>query len=138
MIEVEAYQWGWSVHYPAANVTTGDRIVLPVDRNVRFVLGSRDVIHSLYVPALGVKQDVLPGSETVARTRATETGEHRLYCAELCGAGHSRMQGTVVVLNGTAYDRWVERRRGEESARSATAAETTGPSRGAPQRSGVG
>jgi cytochrome c oxidase subunit 2 len=110
VVEVEAYQWGWSVHYPAANVTTRDRIVLPADRDVRFVLTSRDVIHSIYVPALGIKQDVFPGSEAVARTRATETGEYRLYCAELCGSGHTRMHGQVAVVNGTAYDEWVERR----------------------------
>ena len=69
---------------------------------------------------------------------ARAAGETGVYCAELCGTGHSRMQGTVVVLNGTAYDRWVERRRGEGPARSVTAAETTSPSRGAPQRPGVG
>jgi cytochrome c oxidase subunit 2 len=73
VIEIEAYQWGWAVHYPDADVTVRDRIVIPVDRDVRFVLSSRDVIHSIDVPALGIKQDILPGTETVARTRATET-----------------------------------------------------------------
>jgi cytochrome c oxidase subunit 2 len=106
VVEVDAYQWGWSFHYPAANVTTQDRLVLPVDRDVRFVMSSRDVIHSLYVPDLGLKQDVFPGSETVARTHATETGEYRLYCTELCGDGHARMHGEVVVLNETAYGEW--------------------------------
>jgi cytochrome c oxidase subunit 2 len=113
VVEVDAYQWGWSFHYPGANVTTRDRLVVPVDRDVRLRLSSRDVIHSVYVPALGVKQDVLPGTETVARTRATETGDYRLYCAELCGAGHARMHGRVTVLNETAYDRWVDRRAGD-------------------------
>jgi cytochrome c oxidase subunit 2 len=46
----------------------------------------------------------------VARTRPTETGEYRLYCAELCGDGHARMDGQVAVLNGSAYDTWVEER----------------------------
>jgi len=106
VIEVDAYQWGWSFHYPEANVTTEDRLTIPADRDVRLVLSSRDVIHSIYVPALGIKQDVIPGSETVARTRATEAGEYRLYCAELCGNGHARMHGQVAVLNETAYEAW--------------------------------
>lgn len=106
VIEVDAYQWGWEFHYPDANVTTRDRLVLPVDRDVRFVLTSRDVIHSIYVPALGIKQDIIPGTETIARTRATETGEYRLYCAELCGDGHARMHGQVAVMNETAYREW--------------------------------
>jgi len=110
VIEIEAYQWGWAVHYPDADVTVRDRIVIPVDRDVRFVLSSRDVIHSIDVPALGIKQDILPGTETVARTRATETGEYRLYCTELCGDGHARMDGQVAVLNETAYEAWIEER----------------------------
>lgn len=109
VVEVDAYQWGWSFHYTEANVTTRDRLVLPVDRDVRFVMSSRDVIHSLYVPDLGIKQDVFPGTETVARTHATEPGEYTLYCAELCGDGHARMHGEVVVLNETAYDDWQDR-----------------------------
>ena len=108
VVEVVAYQWDWEFRYPAANATSG-RLVIPVDRDVRFVLGSEDVIHSFYVPKLGVKQDVFPGHETVARTRATRTGEYRLYCAELCGVGHTRMQATVEVRNGSAYREWLER-----------------------------
>jgi cytochrome c oxidase subunit 2 len=108
-IRVAAYQWGWEFRYPEANVTTRTRLVIPVDTDVRFVTTSRDVIHLLFVPDLGVKQDAFPGHETVARTRATETGEYRLYCAELCGAGHARMHGTVDVRNGTAYRAWLER-----------------------------
>ncbi|RMB12598.1 cytochrome c oxidase subunit II [Haloplanus aerogenes] len=108
VIEVDAYQWGWAFHYPESNVTTEDRLTIPADRDVRLVLSSRDVIHSIYVPALGIKQDIIPGSETVARTRATETGEYRLYCAELCGDGHARMHGQVAVLNETTYEAWEE------------------------------
>lgn len=108
-IQVVAYQWGWEFRYPEANVTTGTRLVIPVDTDVRLVTTSRDVIHSLFVPELGIKQDVFPGHETVARTRATETGEYRLYCAELCGSGHARMDGTVDVRNRTAYRAWLER-----------------------------
>ncbi|PSP96763.1 cytochrome c oxidase subunit II [Halobacteriales archaeon QS_4_70_19] len=109
-VEVVAYQWGWQFTYPEANVTTRDELVVPVDRDVRLRMTSRDVIHSLFVPKLGVKQDVFPTQETVARTRATETGEYTLYCTELCGSGHSRMDGTVRVVNGSDYEEWLAAR----------------------------
>jgi cytochrome c oxidase subunit 2 len=107
-VEVLAYQWGWEFRYPGSNVTTAGRLVLPVDTDVRFVLSSADVIHSFYVPELGIKQDVFPGHESVARTRATDTGEYRLYCAELCGVGHTRMHATVDVRNASAYSAWLD------------------------------
>ena len=114
-IEVLAYQWGWEFRYPESNVTTQSRLVIPVDTDVRFVLSSADVIHSFYVPRLGVKQDAFPGHETVIRTHATETGEYRLHCAELCGARHAYMDGTVVVRNESDYRAWLDRRSNESS-----------------------
>ncbi|MFC7095749.1 cytochrome c oxidase subunit II [Halobaculum marinum] len=106
-VDVVAYQWGWEFRYPDANVTTDTRLVLPRGRDVVLSLHTRDVIHSFYVPDLGLKQDAVPGQTTPIRTRATETGEYRLYCAELCGVGHARMHGTVTVVSPSAYDEWL-------------------------------
>ena len=106
-IEVVAYQWGWEFVYPEENVTSQNRLVIPENTDVTFELRSRDVIHSLYVPGLGIKQDIFPGSTQVARTNATQTGSYDLYCAELCGSGHSRMHGTVVVVTQSEYDAWL-------------------------------
>jgi len=113
-IEVLAYQWGWEFTYPN-NVTTQDRLVIPRDTDIRFALTSTDVIHSIFIPDFGLKQDVFPSQETVARTNATQTGSYQLYCAELCGSGHSRMHGTVVVLNQSAYDDWMARQTGTDT-----------------------
>jgi len=107
-IDVLAYQWGWEFSYGEANVTTEERLVLPTDENVTFRLQTTDVIHAIYIPQLGVKQDIFPGRTMTARTHATEPGEYRLYCAEMCGAGHSKMNATVVVKNQSAYDAWIE------------------------------
>jgi cytochrome c oxidase subunit 2 len=112
-IEVVAYQWGWEFRYQGEDVTTQSRLVLPTDRDVYFSLVTRDVIHSFYVPKLGLKQDIIPGQTMQAKTRATRTGEYRLYCAELCGVGHTRMHGTVRVVSGTEYDAWLDDRRAE-------------------------
>lgn len=109
-IDVLAYQWGWEFSYGEANVTTEERLVLPADENVTFRLQTTDVIHAIYIPQLGVKQDIFPGRTMTARTHATEPGEYRLYCAEMCGAGHSKMNATVVVKNQSAYDAWMENR----------------------------
>jgi len=79
---------------------------------VRFTMTSSDVIHSLYIPKFGVKQDIFPSQETIARTRPTETRSYRLYCAELCGSGHSNMQATVVVMNQSDYDDWMAKQQG--------------------------
>ena len=107
-IDVLAYQWGWEFSYGEANVTTEERLVLPADENVTFRLQTTDVIHAIYIPQLGIKQDIFPGRTMTARTHATEPGKYRLYCAEMCGAGHSKMNATVVVKNQSAYDAWME------------------------------
>jgi len=107
-IDVLAYQWGWEFSYAEANVMTEERLVIPADENVTFRLRTTDVIHAIYIPQLGVKQDIFPGRTMTARTHATEPGKYRLYCAEMCGAGHSKMNATVVVKNQSAYDAWVE------------------------------
>jgi cytochrome c oxidase subunit 2 len=119
-VEVLAYQWGWEFTYPN-NVTTQDHLVIPKDTDVRFSLTSTDVIHSIYIPDFGLKQDIFPQQETIARTNATQTGNYTLYCAELCGSGHSRMHGTVTVMNQSAYDDWMARQTGAANTSTASA-----------------
>ena len=99
-VEVTGHQWFWSVAYPEQDVSleTPDRIVLPADRPIRIGVTSADVIHSFHAPRLGLKQDAIPGQRNVLVTRITETGEYRLYCAEYCGRGHSKMQATIEVV----------------------------------------
>ncbi|WP_433631751.1 cytochrome c oxidase subunit II [Halomicrococcus sp. NG-SE-24] len=104
-----AYQWDWQFSYPGRNVTDQEELVLPANRDVYVRMTSKDVIHSLYVPELGVKQDVFPGRTTVIHTRVFEPGTYRGYCAELCGAGHSEMRTTVRVLPPDEYRDWLRR-----------------------------
>ncbi|MBX0288790.1 MULTISPECIES: cytochrome c oxidase subunit II [Haloarcula] len=111
-IDVLAYQYGWEFSYEDTGVTTSERLVLPKGIDVRFTMTSSEVIHAIYIPQFGVKQDIFPSQETVARTRPTETGSYRLYCAELCGPGHSKMQATVVVMNQSDYDAWLTEQQG--------------------------
>jgi cytochrome c oxidase subunit 2 len=80
---------------------------VPVGTAVRLTMTSEDVIHSFYVPAFRTKMDVLPGRYTTVWFQPTRTGEYHLFCAEYCGTEHSRMGGTVYVMEQVDYDRWL-------------------------------
>ncbi len=115
-VRVLAYRWGWEATYPDANVTTRDEIVVPADEDVTIWLTSDDVIHSLFVSELGVKQDAFPDEYTRIRTHVYEPGEYDATCTEFCGAGHSRMRATVVALEPEEYERWLEENADSENA----------------------
>lgn len=114
VVEVEARQFRWQFTYPEANVTTRNELVVPVDEDVTLAMTSRDVIHSLAIQELGVKQDVFPGTETYVRTRVDETGVYLAQCLEFCGARHSHMTANVTVVDRDEYERWLEDHRGED------------------------
>jgi cytochrome c oxidase subunit 2 len=105
-IGVVAQKWSWAFQYADGTVT--DKLHVPVDRPVRLTMQSRDVIHSLFVPAFRVKMDVVPGRYTQAWFKAVTPGEWDLYCAEYCGAGHSDMLSKVVVHKPGEFERWLE------------------------------
>jgi cytochrome c oxidase subunit 2 len=80
---------------------------VPVGRDVEMIMTSQDVIHSFYVPAFRIKQDVLPGRYTTLWFHATRSGTYHLFCAEYCGTQHSGMIGQVVVLEPAQYEAWL-------------------------------
>jgi cytochrome c oxidase subunit 2 len=125
-VEIVGQNWFWTFNYPEENVTTRNTLVIPENRTLLFSIRSTDVIHSVHIPELGVKQDAIPGQTTTFRTRATDTGTYRLYCAEFCGAGHSKMLATVKVVTPAEYQQWLRQQR-ESSTQTATAgtSETT-------------
>lgn len=114
-VDVTTEQWEYTFEYPDANVTTDEALVLPEDRLIHMNITSEDVIHSVHVPELGLKQDAVPGETNLLRTELTETGEYRLYCAELCGVGHSGMLSTVEVVSEKEYEAWLEDQRASET-----------------------
>ena len=114
VVEVTAKQFEWNVKYPgpdgslgtADDVTTRNKLNLPVNRVIHVTLLAEDVIHSFFLPELRVKQDAVPGMKQMVWFEAMEAGEYVLGCAELCGLGHYRMKGSVVVVDGVAFDAW--------------------------------
>ena len=104
-VHVVAKQWMWKVQYPNG-VREIDSVHAPVGTPVRLVMTSQDVIHSFYVPAFRMKQDVLPGRYTQTWFEATKPGVYPLECAEYCGTDHSRMLGEVTVMSPADFGRW--------------------------------
>jgi len=105
-IHVVARQWMWKAEHPDG-AREIDALHLPLGKPVRLVMTSEDVIHSFYVPAFRLKQDVLPVITTELQFTPTETGSFELFCAEYCGAQHSRMTGEIVVMTEPDYANWL-------------------------------
>ncbi len=103
---VTGKRWMWKIQHP-----TGQREInelrVPLGQPVRLLMTSEDVIHSFYVPAFRTKSDVLPGRYTSIWFRPTRTGTFHLFCTEYCGAEHSRMIGSVHVMEPDDYQQWL-------------------------------
>ena len=110
-VRVVAYQWGWDFAYPDANVTTNNVTVVPTHTDVYYHLTSRDVIHAFDVPALGLKQDVVPDKYNTIRTNVSQPGTYRVYCSEFCGSGHSKMLANLTAVSPQRYRQWLDSKR---------------------------
>ncbi|HTV51224.1 MAG TPA: cytochrome c oxidase subunit II [Steroidobacteraceae bacterium] len=105
-IFVVGKQWMWKVQHPGGQREI-DAMHLPVDRTVRVILASQDVIHSFFIPAFRLKHDVVPGQFESFWFRPTRIGSFRLECSEFCGTDHAHMTGTVTVMSQSDYARWL-------------------------------
>ena len=137
-IEVFAQQWYWSFRLPGADgrlgtadvslisadnplglnpndphsaddvIIDGGDLHLPVDKPVKVLLRSIDVLHDFYVPEFRAKMDMVPGMVTYFWITPTRTGQFEVLCAELCGVGHAFMRGNVVVDGAADYGVWLQ------------------------------
>ncbi len=106
-VQVIAQQWQFTFRYPSEGGFESAHLVLPVDRQVELHVTSLDVIHSFWVPALGVKADANPGADNIAYVTATKTGAVAIHCAELCGLFHGYMFDTGNIVTPSAFASWV-------------------------------
>jgi cytochrome c oxidase subunit II len=102
-IHVTGQKWRWLFQYPHG---TEDVLHVPVNRDVRMIIQSADVLHSLFIPNFRVKMDAVPGRYTDLWFHATKTGEFPILCAEYCGTSHSDMLTKVVVHEPGGYEKW--------------------------------
>jgi cytochrome c oxidase subunit 2 len=113
VIVMAQYEWNAAYAGPDGKLGTSDDIMsrnqvhVPVDQPVIVNLQSEDVIHSFFLPQLRVKHDAVPGRVWPIWFEATQTGEFPLACAELCGLGHYRMGGTLIVHSKEDFDSWL-------------------------------
>ena len=135
-IEVTAQQFAWNIHYPgpdhilgrtdptlvneatnpigldhkdphaADDLVTVNQLHLPVDKTVLINVRSKDVIHSFFVPQFRMKLDAVPGLTGHLWVKVTKSGAYEIACAELCGLGHYRMRGFLVVEPDAAFQEW--------------------------------
>ena len=109
-IEVTAHQWWWTVKYAQGPVNetfeTANEIHVPVGRPVLVTLKSDDVIHSLWVPSLAGKRDLVPGRTATLALRADRPGIYRGQCAEFCGFQHAFMAFEVHAHPPEEFERW--------------------------------
>ena len=105
-VYVVAKQWMWKIEHMEGQREINE-LHVPVGRDVKLIMTSQDVIHSFFMPAFRIKQDVLPGRYTTAWFEAIRPGRYHLFCAEYCGTEHSGMIGEVVVMEPTAYQAWL-------------------------------
>jgi cytochrome c oxidase subunit 2 len=105
-VYVVAKQWMWKLEH-AEGQREINELHVPVGRDVKMIMTSQDAIHSFFIPAFRIKQDVLPGRYTVAWFRATKPGTYHLFCAEYCGTQHSGMVGDIVVQEQAQYETWM-------------------------------
>ncbi len=113
VVDVTAFRWGWRFDYVGHGVVVesiaGQRpeMVLPVGADVRLRLESDDVIHSLFVPELLTKRDLIPGVAEDLDITTTRTGAFLGHCAEFCGLDHARMNFTLSIVEPEEYERWL-------------------------------
>lgn len=105
-IAVQAQKWDWTFVYKSGRRVARE-FTVPVGQDVKMIMTSSDVLHSFFVPAFRVKQDVVPGRYTALWFNANREGSFNLFCTEYCGDKHSAMLGKVNVVSREKYEEWL-------------------------------
>jgi cytochrome c oxidase subunit 2 len=108
IVDLTALQFAFIFHYPESNITSGE-LHIPANQPVELRMKANDVIHAFWVPQFRLKQDVIPGQQTILTFTATRPGTYPVVCAELCGPYHGGMRSSVVVHEAEDYDNWIQK-----------------------------
>jgi len=99
-------QWMWKLQHAEGNREINE-LHLPLGQTIKLTMTSEDVIHSFFIPAFRIKQDVVPGRYVTEWFRPAKIGTYHLFCAEYCGSDHSLMGGNVIVMKPEDYAAWL-------------------------------
>lgn len=107
-VYVVGKQWMWKFQHPEGQREINE-LHVPVGKKVRLVMATEDVLHSMFIPAFRVKQDVVPGANRFSSLwfEATKPGKYHIFCAEYCGTQHSGMIGWIYVMDPVDYQQWL-------------------------------
>ena len=119
-VNVTAKKWQWAFKYenggehdviPVENSSVKELplLVLPVDRDIKMIMRSDDVLHSFYIPAFRAKRDVVPGRYNYMWFHTTKEGLYDLFCTEYCGDNHSQMNAKVKVVSQEEYKKALDK-----------------------------
>lgn len=108
-ISVSGKKWLWTFTQPNGKTSPKD-LVVPVNRPIKLILKSQDVLHSMFLPAMRVKEDANALYYTYLWFEPTTTGEFPIFCAEYCGDGHSEMRGSLKVVSEAEYQDYLNDR----------------------------
>ncbi|MCP5052306.1 MAG: cytochrome c oxidase subunit II [bacterium] len=114
-VKATGRMWDWTFEYENGKRDT--ELKVPLNKNVKVLIKSIDVLHSFYIPAYRVKEDAVPGLETYLWFRPDELGKVDIFCAEFCGQRHSYMRTHVNVMEEAAFNQWynaVDKKEGAE------------------------
>jgi cytochrome c oxidase subunit 2 len=112
-VRVVGQQFTWTFYYrdPATRKEVASpQLYIPKDKQIKFTVQSKDVIHDFWVPAFRLKIDAVPGISTTYRATPTRIGQYPVVCAELCGLGHAAMRQTAHVVSQGDFDKWLRNR----------------------------
>jgi cytochrome c oxidase subunit II len=105
VVKVTGRMWVWEFEYPGNRIT--DTLMLPVNKPVKLELFSPDVVHSLFIPAFRIKEDVVPGRHNSIWFIPTLEGTYEILCTEYCGLRHSYMEAKAIIVPQAQYDKWL-------------------------------
>ena len=105
-IDAIGRQWMWKFQHPGGQSEIND-LHVPEGQAVVIRMISQDVIHALYIPALRIQMDTIPGRYTDIWFKADKTGSFHLFCSEYCGTDHSEMAGTLTIMKPADYQKWL-------------------------------
>jgi cytochrome c oxidase subunit 2 len=104
VIEVEGYKWGWNFKYANGKVSSDPYV--PQGVPVKFILHTKDVVHSFYLPYFRTKRDAMPGYENYVWLQADSLGNYDIFCTEYCGKDHWNMNRKMYVITKEEFDVW--------------------------------
>jgi cytochrome c oxidase subunit 2 len=109
-IHVVGRQWLFEFRYPDGSSSINE-LRVPAGGPLKLILSSDDVIHSFYIPAYRLKQDMVPGQYTTLYLHPDKAGTYYILCAEYCGVAHSTMRAKLIVMEPDAYAAWREKKK---------------------------